>query len=98
MANNDNKSLLKYIRINTQRYIQLDLAPSTAFYKSSYNPRTEAISNPPAAQKTIDIYSLTELLKKLNVREFTSRVDIKGLISSVLKAKGEELCVADPKV
>ncbi len=74
MANNDNKSLLKYIRINIQRYIHLDLAPSTAFHKSSYNPRTEAISNHPAVQKTIiDIYSLTELLKKLNVRASTSQ-------------------------
>ncbi|MGA2331615.1 MAG: hypothetical protein ABSG75_07635 [Syntrophales bacterium] len=98
MANNDHKSLLKHIRINIQRYIHLDLAPSTAFYKSSYNLRTEAISNHPAAQKTIDIYSPKELLKKLNVRAFTSRVDIKELISSVLKAKGEGLCVADLKV
>ena len=98
MANNDNRSLLKYIRINIQRYIHLGLAPSTAFCKSSYNPRTEAISNHPAAKKTIDIYSLTELLKKLNVRASTSSVDIKKLISSFLKAKGEELCVADPKV
>ncbi|MGZ6208425.1 MAG: hypothetical protein ACXWMS_12840 [Syntrophales bacterium] len=98
MANNDNRSLLKYIRINIQRYIHLGLAPSTAFYKSSYSPRTEAISNHPAAQKNIDIYSLTELLKKLKVRISTSRVDIKELISSVLKAKGEELCVADLKV
>jgi len=51
MANNDNKSLLKHIRINIQRYIHLDLAAATAFYKSSYNPRTEAISNHPAVQK-----------------------------------------------
>jgi hypothetical protein len=98
MANNDNRSLLKYIRINIQRYIHLDLAPSTASCKSSYSQRTEAISNNPATKKTIDIYSLTELLKKLNVRASTSRVDIKELISSVLKAKGEELCVADLKV
>ena len=98
MANNDNKSLLKHIRINIQRYIHLDLAPSTAFYKSSYNPGTEVISNYPAAPKTIYIYSLTELLKKLNVRVSTSHVDIKELISSVLKAKGEELCVATQKV
>jgi hypothetical protein len=100
MANNDNKSLLKHIRINIQRYIHLDLAPSTAFYKSSYNPRTEAITNHPAVRKItiIDIYSLTELLKKLNVRVSTSRVDIKERISSVLKAKGEELCVATQKV
>ena len=98
MANNDNKSLLKYIRINIKRHIHLDLAPSTAFYKSSYNPRTEAISNHPATQKTIRIYGLTELLKKLNVWAFTSRIDIKELISPVLKAKGEKLCVADLKV
>jgi hypothetical protein len=98
MANNDSKSLLKYIRISIQRYIHLDLAPSTAFYKSSYNPITEATSNHPAAQKTIDIYNLTVLLKKLNGRAFTSRVDTKELISSDLKAKGEELCVADLKV
>jgi hypothetical protein len=99
MANNDNKSLLKHIRINIQRYIHLDLAPSTAFYKSSYNPRTEAVTNHLAVPKTIiDICSLTELLKKLNVRVSTSRVDIKERISSVLKAKGEELCVATQKV
>jgi len=100
MAKNDNKSLLKYIRINIQRYIHLDLAPSIAFYKSSYNPRIEAISNHPAApKKTItDIYSLTELLKKLNVRVSRSRVGIKDLISSFLKAKGQELCVATQKV
>ena len=76
MANNDNKSLLKHIRINIQRYIHLDLAPSTAFYKSSYNPRTEAISNHPAVRKItiIDIYSLAELLKKLNVADVLKRI------------------------
>ena len=98
MANNDHKSLLKHIRINIQWHVHLDLAASPAFYKSPYSPGTEAISNHPAAQKTIDIYSLTELLKKLNVRVSTSHVDIKELISSVLKAKGEELCVATQKI
>jgi hypothetical protein len=100
MANNDNKSLLKHIRINIQRYIHLDLAAATAFYKSSYNPITEAITNHPLVRKItiIDVYSRAELLKKLNVRVSTSHVDIKERISSVLKAKGEKLCVADLKV
>jgi len=64
MANSDNKSLIKHIRINIQGYIHFDLAPSTAFYRSSYNPRAEAVTNHPAGQKTIIyIYSLTDFSK-----------------------------------
>ena len=76
MANNDNKSLLKHIRINIQRYIHLDLAAATAFYKSSYNPITEAITNHPLVRKItiIDVYSRTELLKKLDVADVLKRI------------------------
>ena len=76
MANNDNKSLLKHIRINIQRYIHLDLAVATAFYKSSYNPITEAITNHPLVRKItiIDVYSRAELLKKLDVADVLKRI------------------------
>ena len=76
MANNDNKSLLKHIRINIQRYIHLDLAAATAFYKSSYNAITEAITNHPLVRKItiIDVYSRAELLKKLNVADVLKRI------------------------
>ena len=76
MANNDNKSLLKHIRINIQRYIHLDLAAATAFYKSSYNPITEAITNHPLVRKVtiIDVYSRAELLKKLDVADVLKRI------------------------
>ena len=76
MANNDNKSLLKHIRINIQRYIHLDLAAATAFYKSSYNPITEAITNHPLVRKItiIDVYSRAELLKKLDVADVLKRI------------------------
>jgi hypothetical protein len=76
MANNDNKSLLKHIRINIQRYIHLDLAAATAFYKSSYNPITEAITNHPLVRKItiIDVYSRAELLKKLDVADVLERI------------------------
>ena len=76
MANNDNKSLLKHIRINIQRYIHLDLAAATAFSKSSYNPITEAITNHPLVRKItiIDVYSRAELLKKLDVADVLKRI------------------------
>ena len=76
MANNDNKSLLKHIRINIQRYIHLDLAAATAFYTSSYNPITEAITNHPLVRKItiIDVYSRAELLKKLDVADVLKRI------------------------
>jgi hypothetical protein len=76
MANNDNKSLLKHIRINIQRYIHLDLAAATALYKSSYNPITEAITNHPLVRKItiIDVYSRAELLKKLDVADALKRI------------------------
>ena len=76
MANNDNKSLLKHIRINIQRYIHLDLAAATAFYKASYNPITEAITNHPLVRKItiIDAYSRAELLKKLDVADVLKRI------------------------
>jgi hypothetical protein len=76
MANNDNKSLLKHTRINIQRYIHLDLAAATAFYKSSYNPITEAITNHPLVRKItiIDVYSRAELLKKLDVADVLKQI------------------------